>query len=76
MRDWAEYPPTYRQKEVDEIAAATQAAESKLNSLRHLPEEQFRAKLGGFLQRRGFQYDTIRQVIDESWQTIQDEMNE
>lgn len=62
--------------EVDEIAAATQAAQSKLNSLRHLPEEQFRAKLGGFLQRRGFQYDTIRQIMDELWQTIQDEMNE
>lgn len=30
MRDWAEYPPTYRQKEVDEIAAATQSGESVL----------------------------------------------
>jgi DNA-binding winged helix-turn-helix (wHTH) protein len=30
MRDWAEYPETYRQKEVTEIAAATQAGESVL----------------------------------------------
>lgn len=30
MRDWAEYPETYRQKEVTEIAAATHSGESVL----------------------------------------------
>ena len=62
--------------EVDEVAAATQAAERKLNSLRHLPQEEFRAKLSGFLQRRGFRYETIRQVVDTLWQTYQDELTE
>ncbi len=62
--------------EVDEVAAATTAAQSKLNSLRHLPQEQFRTKLGSHLQRRGFRYDTIRQVIDELWREIKDEQNE
>ena len=62
--------------EVDEVAAATQAAERKLNSLRHLPQEEFRAKLGGFLQRRGFRYETTRQVVDALWQTYQDELTE
>lgn len=62
--------------EVDEVAAATTAAAGKLNSLRHLPQEQFRAKLGGYLQRRGFQYQTIRQVIDDLWREINDEQDE
>jgi len=62
--------------EVDEVAAATAAAERKLNSLRHLPQDQFRAKMGGYLQRRGFQYATIRQVIDDLWREINDEQDE
>ena len=62
--------------EVDEVAAATQAGERKLNSLRHLPQEEFRTKLSGFLQRRGFRYETIRQVVDSLWQTCQDDLTE
>ena len=62
--------------EVDEVAAAQDAAQRKLNSLRHLPEDQFRAKLGGFLQRRGFRYETIRQVIDDLWREIEETSQE
>ncbi|MBP7999884.1 MAG: RecX family transcriptional regulator [Chloroflexi bacterium] len=59
--------------EVDEVAAARDAAQRKLGTYRHLPQEQFRAKLGGYLQRRGFQYQTIRQVVDDLWRELEDE---
>lgn len=62
--------------EVDEVAAAQDAAQRKLNTFRHLPEDQFRAKLGGFLQRRGFRYETIRQVVDDLWREIEETSQE
>lgn len=62
--------------EVDEVAAAQDAAQRKLNTLRRLPEDQFRAKLGGFLQRRGFRYETIRQVVDDLWRDIEETSQE
>lgn len=62
--------------EVDEVAAAQDAAQRKLNTYRHLPEDQFRAKLGGFLQRRGFRYETIRQVVDDLWREIEETSQE
>lgn len=43
---------------------AMQAARKKLRSLRGLDQFTFRKKLSGFLGRRGFRYDTIREVID------------
>lgn len=43
---------------------AMQAAQTKLSSLRGLDKPTFRKKLGGFLARRGFKYDTIREVTD------------
>jgi regulatory protein len=62
--------------EVDEVAAAQDAAQRKLNTFRHLPEDQFRAKLGSFLQRRGFRYETIRQVVDDLWREIEETSQE
>jgi regulatory protein len=53
--------------DVDELDAARRAAEKRLNQLARLPYDQFRAKLGGYLQRRGFSYSVIREVIQESW---------
>jgi regulatory protein len=53
--------------EIDELDAARRAAEKRLNQLARLPYDQFRAKLGGYLQRRGFSYGVIREVIQESW---------
>lgn len=48
----------------DEIALARKAAEKKLRTLRGDFEEQ-RKKLSEFLARRGFNWSTIKQVIDE-----------
>lgn len=53
---------------VDEEASARRAAETRANRWQHLPEDQFRAKIGRFLQSRGFGYGIIRQVTDELWQ--------
>jgi regulatory protein len=53
--------------EIDELDAARRAAEKRVNQLARLPYDQFRAKLGGYLQRRGFSYSVIREVIQESW---------
>ena len=57
-------------QDVDQTAAAQRAAQKQANRYAHLSEEDFRQKLGGFLQRRGFHYEIIQQVINELWDTI------
>jgi regulatory protein len=54
--------------EVDQTAAAQRVAAKQARRYTHLTEDEFRNKLGAFLQRRGFQYEIIRQVIDELWE--------
>jgi regulatory protein len=54
--------------EIDEIAAATQAAQAKARRWRSLPKLEFRKKLGSFLQRRGFGYDIVREVTEALWE--------
>lgn len=48
---------------VDANEAAYRAAEKRLHRYRGQSFEQFRTKLSGFLQRRGFGYDVISDVI-------------
>lgn len=55
---------------VDEYEAAHRAAIKKTRRWASLSAEEFRAKLGGFLQRRGFNYEIINQIINERWQSI------
>lgn len=55
-------------RDVDQTAAAQRAAEKQARRYTHLTEDEFRNKLGGFLQRRGFHYEIIKQVIDELWE--------
>ncbi|GJM40349.1 MAG: regulatory protein RecX [Ardenticatenaceae bacterium] len=54
--------------EVDEFAAAKQAAEPKARRWYTLSEQEFRKKLGGFLQRRGFGYGIVKEITDSLWQ--------
>jgi regulatory protein len=54
--------------DIDELAAATQAAEAKARLWHTLPEQEFNKKLGGFLQRRGFRYEIVREVTEALWQ--------
>ncbi len=55
---------------VDETDAARRAAEKQAYRWAALPEDEFRLKLGRFLQRRGFTYDIIKQTTQEVWQDI------
>jgi regulatory protein len=57
---------------IDEVLAETapldsarEAARKKRSSLRGLDKQTFRKKMGDYLARRGFDFDTIRTVIEE-----------
>jgi regulatory protein len=54
--------------EVDERAAAQRAGEKRARRWAHLTEEDFRARLRGFLDRRGFDYAVIVEVTQQLWQ--------
>jgi regulatory protein len=56
----------------DEEALAYAAAQKYARKLDNLEKMDFRRKLGGFLARRGFEYDTAAPVIERLW----DEMND
>lgn len=58
-------------EELDEDAAAWDAAASKLERFRDLPQEEFERKLGGFLARRGFDFQTTRRTVQRAWRTLQ-----
>lgn len=53
--------------ERDETAAARLAAAKKARSLHGLEYRTFRDRLSGYLARRGFNYDTIKEVVAEVW---------
>jgi regulatory protein len=53
--------------------AAYQAALDKARRFRGLDRRTFREKLGSYLTRRGFDYDTIRDVIDRLIREYEDE---
>jgi regulatory protein len=50
----------------DSLAAARHLAEKKAPSLRKLDPLTARRRLAGMLQRRGFDYETIKPVIDQT----------
>jgi regulatory protein len=49
----------------DSLAAARLLAEKKAPSLKKLDPLTARRRLAGMLQRRGFDYETIKPVIDQ-----------
>ncbi|HEX8520727.1 MAG TPA: RecX family transcriptional regulator [Tepidisphaeraceae bacterium] len=49
----------------DNISAARQLAEKQANRLKKLDPLVARRRLVGMLQRRGFEYDTIKPVVDQ-----------
>jgi regulatory protein len=48
---------------VDESDAAYQAAEGRVRRFRGSSQRDFKQKLGAFLQRRGFRYDSVNQAL-------------
>jgi len=55
-------------QDIDEEAAARRAAQKQIHRWRKLPEDQFKKKAIAYLQRRGFQYLTAKETIDELWE--------
>lgn len=51
----------------DDSAAARAAAQRKAWQLRNLDRRAFRQRLGGYLGRRGFGYETIAPIVDALW---------
>ncbi len=52
---------------VDEVGNAYRAARVRARQLASLEREAFRRKLGGFLARRGFDYDVVQEVVNRLW---------
>jgi regulatory protein len=52
----------------DEADGAYRAAERKARTLRGLDERTFRQRLGGFLQRRGFDYESTASAVNRLWE--------
>jgi regulatory protein len=51
----------------DDENGAYRAAARKAVSLRALDERTFKQRLGAFLQRRGYGYETVRSVVNRLW---------
>lgn len=58
-------------KQVNEETLAINAARKYAQRLAGLEWPEFRQKLGGFLSRRGFSYDTLAPVVSEIWKESQ-----
>lgn len=54
-------------EDVDEEDAALRAGERRAAALRDLAYPEFRHRLGSFLRRRGFSYETVRSTVDTLW---------
>jgi len=50
--------------------AAVQAALAKADRYRQLPRQEFTQKLGAYLARRGFDYETVREAVQVAWQAV------
>ncbi len=59
--------------EVDANDVAMKAARSQLRRLRGMTQPEFKKKLSGFLQRRGFSYSDIRAVLQQLIEELESE---
>jgi regulatory protein len=48
-----------------ELSSALHAAEKKLHSMKTLSREICRRRLAAFLERKGYSYDTLREVLKQ-----------
>ena len=62
--------------DLDVFTSAYRAAQTRLNRLRGLDQQTFKHKINTFLQRRGFTYGTIRDVIEQLITEIVEEESE
>ncbi|HSM57245.1 MAG TPA: RecX family transcriptional regulator [Candidatus Sulfomarinibacteraceae bacterium] len=57
-------------EDVNETAAAERAAAKRARRWAHLPYDEFRQKVAGYLQRRGFKYAIVKPVVKKVWQEL------
>ena len=55
-------------EDIDDTENAYRAAISKARTLPVADYQIFRQKLGGYLQRRGFNYGVINNIVKRAWQ--------
>ena len=55
---------------IDEADSAYRAASSRVRSLRWSDYDQFRRRLGGYLQRRGFGYSVVGSTLEKLWREV------
>ena len=58
-------------EEIDDESSAYRAASKRARALVGLDYQSFKRRLGGFLQRRGFDYGVIKRVVNQLWQEQQ-----
>jgi regulatory protein len=58
---------------VDDQTNAYRAASDHVRSIRWSDRDQFRRRMGGYLQRRGFAYSTIESTLARVWKEVQSE---
>lgn len=63
-------------RQQDNASLALTAARTRARRWRSLDEEEFRRKMNYFLQRRGFDWETIRTVTAQVWQEMKAEAEE
>lgn len=56
---------------IDETDSAYRAARERARRFSKADYQTFRKRLGGFLQRRGFGYDIVKQTVDRLWRERQ-----
>ena len=54
-------------EEVDEAESAYRAARDRARQLSHLDYQVFYRRLSGFLQRRGFDYEVVKETVKRLW---------
>ncbi|MDI3540840.1 MAG: regulatory protein [Thermosediminibacterales bacterium] len=55
-------------KDFDELEIAMGVAYKKIKSYKNMEKDRIKAKLGRFLERKGFSYNVINKVIDNLFQ--------
>lgn len=58
-------------EEIDETESAYRAGRDRARQLSHLDYQVFYRRLSGFLQRRGFDYEVVKETVKRLWQESQ-----
>lgn len=57
--------------DLDETSLALQTAQKYVSRCKDMPFDEFRKKMFGYLSRRGFNFETVTEAINHTWQIMQ-----